>query len=411
MRAVVPVAAALALSLTGTAPAPLFVFERAPHDAVRAAGTRSEAPQIYFTPAGEVVLLAAVGDGTKTALAQLVSSDGGDSFVRARDVVAPGAGLETRGEMRPQFVPDAGGEGAFGVWQDMPGPGHHGAAAPGPLLRVARVTLEEHLPIVPAVLDGNVRAYDGAATVAVRGDGTPLAAWAGHEGEESGAIYVASSQDGQTFGLPVRLAGTACECCRPSLVLRGDTAYLAWRGVFANDRRDVVVAVSHDRGASWGAPVRVSRDGWSIRGCPNSGPVLALDGATLHVVWFTLGNSGRAQLRASSSKDGMHFAPARTISAPVLDANHPRFVEGPVPFPMVVFEGRDPGGAGFGRLHPFLAAYRNGAWTAPQAVPGDAARDVGDVVATMRDPATIYIAQTARDARGATVELLRGRLR
>jgi len=397
------------------AAAPAFVFERAARAATGVAEPRSEAPELFFTASGQVVLLAVVGDGTKSALAEFVSADGGDSFARRRDIVAASTGLSARGENRPQFTAEPDGAGAYGVWQATAGPGghHSGGGTDGPLLRFVRAPLSMHDPLIPVVLDGSTRRYEGTATVAVSPDGIPHAAWIAPD-ENGFGVFVARSQDGgQTFGLPVRVGGGVCDCCRPSLAFgKNGAAYLGWRGVFAGDQRDVTVAASHDGGASWAPPVRVSSDGWSVRGCPNSGPALSVAGDTLHVVWFTLGSAGRPQLRAASSPDGTRFNPAHVVSGTVLDPNHPRFVAGPVPFPILVFEGRDPAGAGFGQTRPFLIAYRNGTWSRAQAVPADpAGRDVGDVTATMRDRSTIFVAATARDARGAAVEIVRGRLR
>ena len=92
-----------------------------------------------------------------------------------------------------------------------------------------------------------------------------------------------------------------------------------------------------------------------------------------------------------------------------MDANHPMFASGPTVYPIVVIEGRDPGGAGFGKSHVFVTELRGGRWSAPEAVPSGG-QDLSDPVAAMRDPSRIYIAATANDGKGSSVTLIRGRL-
>jgi hypothetical protein len=98
-----------------------------------------------------------------------------------------------------------------------------------------------------------------------------------------------STDGGQTFSSNIVVDQMTCPCCRTSMAVADDgTLYLAWRKIFEGDVRDIVVARSHDLGATWGAPKRVAADDWVFPGCPHAGPSLTVDRAgTLHVAWYT----------------------------------------------------------------------------------------------------------------------------
>lgn len=397
------------VAATASPPANPIVFERMPRAVLAATGaSRSSAPSMFFTASGHVYLLAATKQADKAALRLFLSNDGGDTFGDPISVTPP-MDIMTHGEMAPRLARDPLQRSMYVLWE--------GTVDAGDALRVQHASMWAHAFSAPVTVTDKAKPSSNSfATLATAPNGDVYAAWLdGREGpnkNNTSAIFVARSTDGGvTFGKNVRVALDACPCCRPALAFAEDgTMYLGWRQDFPGDYRDMVIASSHDSGATWSQPARVNEDGWSIQGCPDSGPALAVHDGVLHVVWYTLGRSGRAQVRASSSTDGRHFAPAVTISTNVMDANHPMFASGPAPYPIVVFEGRDPGGAGFGKSHVFVTGLRGGRWSAPEAVPSGG-HDLSDPVAAMRDSATIYIAATADDGKGPSVMLIRGRFR
>ena len=82
--------------------------------------------------------------------------------------------------------------------------------------------------------------------------------------------------------------------------------------------RNHVLRKSTDGGATFGAPVEISDDGWQVPSCPHSGPSIGRDSrGRLHVSWFTLGRSEKeAGIYYSVSKDdGKSFAPRRLVQA------------------------------------------------------------------------------------------------
>jgi hypothetical protein len=134
------------------------------------------------------------------------------------------------------------------------------------------------------------------------------------------ALYVARMGGGSEEARRAHKIGEdVCECCRLGVAFAdgGRTVYLAHRHVTREQIRNHVLLKSTDGGATFGAPVVISDDGWQT-GCPHSGPALALDGrGRLHVTWFTLGRgAGEAGVYYSVSTDGgRSFAPRRLVHA------------------------------------------------------------------------------------------------
>jgi hypothetical protein len=90
----------------------------------------------------------------------------------------------------------------------------------------------------------------------------------------------------------------------------GGTIFAAWRHVYPGNVRDIAMSVSGRGGESISPPARVSEDRWSINGCPDDGPAIAVDGGgTVHIVWPTVipGSKPEGALFYASTRDGVHF--------------------------------------------------------------------------------------------------------
>jgi hypothetical protein len=84
------------------------------------------------------------------------------------------------------------------------------------------------------------------------------------------------------------LAPGVCYCCKTALAPTAKGVLAAWRHVFDGNMRDMAFALLGSPGAA-AAPPRVSADGWSINGCPDDGPALAVDaGDRVHAIWPTV---------------------------------------------------------------------------------------------------------------------------
>jgi hypothetical protein len=154
---------------------------------------------------------------------------------------------------------------------------------------------------------------------------------AGHKGEHDGvamaqksALYYASAT-----GAVVRersLFPGVCYCCKTAMAIAPDGAiYTAWRHVFEGNFRDIAFSVSRDNGASFSPLRRVNQDGWSINGCPDDGPAMAIDdGATVHLAWPTVSNEAGVILYATS-RDGQSFSkPVQVPTFGTPKASHPQ---------------------------------------------------------------------------------------
>jgi hypothetical protein len=150
-----------------------------------------------------------------------------------------------------------------------------------------------------------------------------------HKGEHDG---VAMAQRSSLYyaaggGSERELFKGVCYCCKTALAIGpGGQVYAAWRHVFANNMRDIAFTVSRDGGRTFAPLLRVHEDKWSIDGCPDDGPAMAVDGAgTVHLVWPTVLNGEQGALLYATSKDGQRFSdPMRvpTLGAP--KPSHPQ---------------------------------------------------------------------------------------
>ena len=148
----------------------------------------------------------------------------------------------------------------------------------------------------------------------------------GHEHDgvamaQKSALYYAAD------GAPEReLFKGVCYCCKTAIAAgpKGEI-YAAWRHVFAGNMRDMGFTMSRDGGRTFSPLVRVNQDGWSIAGCPDDGPAMAVDAkGVVHLVWPTVKNEQGVILYASSADGRAFTTPVRipTLGGP--KASHPQ---------------------------------------------------------------------------------------
>lgn len=151
---------------------------------------------------------------------------------------------------------------------------------------------------------------------------------ADHKGEHDG---VAMAQRSGLYyaadGAPEReLFKGVCYCCKTAMATgpRGEI-YAAWRHVFAGNMRDMGFTMSRDGGKTFAPLARVNQDGWSIQGCPDDGPAMAVDAqGAVHLVWPTVQNEMGLLLYATT-RDGVSFSkpvPVPTLGSP--KPSHPQ---------------------------------------------------------------------------------------
>ncbi len=154
-------------------------------------------------------------------------------------------------------------------------------------------------------------------------DGNLLIAWIDRrlDGPKPRQLYLMKIDSrGQELTKNYQAGQGLCECCKLGISFAdgGKTVYMVDREVDANKLRNHVLRKSLDGGATFGAPVEISNDGWQVPSCPHSGPSIGRDRrGHLHVSWFTQGRSEReAGIYYSVSKDGgKTFTPRTMIHA------------------------------------------------------------------------------------------------
>ena len=296
-------------------------------------------PSFAFGSGGDLELIAVIASGGRNQIRALVSHDGADTFKDLGLVAPPASDVTLSGETRPQLVMSRD-ELLYAVWRD-----DH----PKPRIVVAVHDWRKPGFTTPvAVRDIESPRYSGFPDMAVGPDGSVYVVWLdGRDydpklGDISSVYFARSIDGGKSFERNVRVAAHTCSCCRPAIAVdaKGRT-YVAWRHNFDNVR-DMAVATSVDGGKTFAPLVRVSKDGWVIHGCPESGPSLLPVGNRLYIGWFTVGTDSRPRVLASWSDDqGRSFAAPVELSTGVLDANHPMLFASKPNGVWATFEGRD----------------------------------------------------------------------
>jgi hypothetical protein len=233
----------------------------------------------------ELTVLWTARDGARTSIKLARSTDGGRTFAAAVPLVTGAAGA--RGW--PALAVGKDGK-AHAVWLD-----HRGMApAPG-------ATPHAHAQEAPN--DTSVAAQKSGLYYASLGS-KASAAVAGHE-----------------------IAKGVCYCCKTALAIHRGRLYAAWRHVYPGNLRDIAFATSTNAGLSFSAPVRVSRDGWEIEGCPDDGPAIAVgNDNVVRMVWPTVipGSAPQGAIFYASSADGRRFtARVRVPTLGSLKPSHP----------------------------------------------------------------------------------------
>jgi hypothetical protein len=94
-------------------------------------------------------------------------------------------------------------------------------------------------------------------------------------------LFGAMSMDGGKTWSKNRLVyaspdSTVCECCKPSVVVRGNNVYVLFRNWFEGNR-DLYLIRSDDSGISFGKAEKLGNESWALNGCPMDGGALIVD--------------------------------------------------------------------------------------------------------------------------------------
>ncbi|WP_348268728.1 sialidase family protein [Edaphobacter paludis] len=377
-----------------------FVFEPHPH----VLGIEAKRPIIAATVTGGLYLLAV----EKTELILRMSHEAGEHWMPPTTLSSSGETVNTSAENAPQLV--AHGMYAFALWQQK------NDSDETQLVEARSSGMGTTPPVTTLVTDkpATDKSYSGFATLAVAPNGDVYAAWLDGRDNTSGStgtfnVYLARSTDrGATFHHNVKVATLACPCCRPSVAIAANgKVYVAYRHVYADNERDIAVATSTDHGEHFGAPVRIANDRWKLFGCPESGPVLAVQGDKLIVAWYTA-TGGHPGIRLTSSSDGgQTFSKEISVSKGIEGANHPYLSMADDGTIALVFSGRQSTKSGdWNSLTPYaLRIDTKGHVSATTHIPADTSGERYPT-ASLSPDGDIYVIWSGSDAPQAA--LIRG---
>lgn len=216
---------------------------------------------------------------------------------RPARTIATGTDVAANAMDFPQLALDAHG-GAVAIWSDGRGGALYSESPDG-------VQWNDRLPWT------GESAQVEMCSLAPLADGRVLAVWLdGREVAKGGATRLYARIVGAA-GPDVLVDTSVCDCCPPALTAFPDgSALVAYRGRTAGEIRDIRVA--RFGGRSWDEPQPLSRDDWTIKGCPVNGPRLTSDGGRVAVTWFTGADQDPRVLASYSSEAGQRFlAPLR----------------------------------------------------------------------------------------------------
>jgi hypothetical protein len=370
----------------------------------RPLGIEAKRPVVAATVTGGLYLLAAE-DG---ALTLRMSHDGGEHWMPPTALSSPGNTVNVSAENAPQLA--AHGMYAYALWQQK-------SADDQTQLIVARSSgMGTRLPAATVVTDkpATDKSYSGFASLAVAPNGDVYAVWLdGRDNTSSSSgtfnVYLARSTDrGVTFHHNVKVATLACPCCRPSVAIAADgTVYVAYRHVYNDNERDIAVATSTDHGEHFAAPVRVADDRWKLFGCPESGPVTAVQGNKLIVAWYTATGEHPGIRIAASQDGGQTFSKEISVSKGIENANHPYLSMADDGTIALVFSGRRATkGGDWNSLTPYaLRIDTKGRVSSTTTVPADASGERYPT-ASLSPDGDIYVVWSGSDT--AQASLVRG---
>lgn len=103
-------------------------------------------------------------------------------------------------------------------------------------------------------------------------------------------IYGAASTDaGKSWNKNVKIYEspdtTVCECCKPSVIVKGNNVYVMFRN-WLHGNRDLHLIQSSDGGATFGTAQKLGAGSWALNGCPMDGGGMVVNkNGIVQTVW------------------------------------------------------------------------------------------------------------------------------
>lgn len=133
------------------------------------------------------------------------------------------------------------------------------------------------------------------------GDGKyDYAVWLDLRGNKQNKIYGARTDDGGKTWSTNKLIyespdTTVCQCCKPSVVVKGNNVYVMFRN-WLGGNRNMYMIQSNDGGNSFAKAEKLGNGNWKLNGCPMDGGGIAIDDkGAVQTVWRREGKVYAAQ--------------------------------------------------------------------------------------------------------------------
>lgn len=155
------------------------------------------------------------------------------------------------------------------------------------------------------------------------------------------AVFYSATQKGDGFKSDTCVNKNTCECCRTDLLtdMQGNI-HLTYRSILFPEAlinkqvRDIVYTFSNDNGKTFTSEKVISKDNWSIDGCPHTGPSLAVTKNGLNAVWYTAGGTPGLYY-SRSSPNGADFNERKLLTT---SGRHPQMIALPDGKLAVIYE-------------------------------------------------------------------------
>src|SRR4051812_17419095 len=140
------------------------------------------------------------------------------------------------------------------------------------------------------VNDTDTTNKEGFLGLSSDGQHTLFAIWLDVRGTHHNQVYGARSVDGGKSWQKNRLIyaspdGHVCECCKPSVAMKGNNVAVMFRN-WLNGNRDLYLVQSNDAGQTFGTAEKLGNGNWELNACPMDGGGLAINNmGNVETVW------------------------------------------------------------------------------------------------------------------------------
>ncbi|HYV53251.1 MAG TPA: sialidase family protein [Chitinophagaceae bacterium] len=127
--------------------------------------------------------------------------------------------------------------------------------------------------------DSDTTAKENLMALAADGDNV-FAAWLDLRDKHNKIFGAKSIDGGQTWSKNIMVYAspdtTVCECCKPSVAVKGNTITVMFRN-WLSGNRDLYLVQSLDGGVSFGQAQKLGTESWALNGCPMDGGAVVID--------------------------------------------------------------------------------------------------------------------------------------